>query len=79
MAWYVFTLKEFKIIIDPNREVAKIRSERCDNESRTGCRNPATVCMSRTIAVFSIDRDDHAHVCDECAEKLRGTKESLEG
>lgn len=77
MAWYAFTLKEFKIIIDPNREVAKIKAEECDNRWRTDCKNPATVCMSRTIAVFSIERKDHAHVCNGCAEKLRGTTKSL--
>jgi hypothetical protein len=77
MAWCAFMCKEFKIIVEPNQEVARIRAEECDNKWRTGCKNPASVCMSRTIAVFSIKRNDHDHVCDECAEKLRGTTESL--
>ena len=44
----------------------------CDNSflARIDCENNAEYCLSRTHLKIEVTKDDHAHVCRSCSEKL---------
>ena len=84
MAFDVFRLKEFEVVIEPYKEVDKLKSGlkcglTCDNhfDWKTGCKNNAAICMSRGIATFVIEHEDHAHVCNDCKKVLEGTTDDF--
>lgn len=75
LAYYAFRLKPCNITIAPYEPILPLKPGfKCDNswEHRTGCQNEGTVCMTRTIAVLEIKHNDHQHLCEKCANSIRG-------
>jgi len=69
-AWNAFWMNEFSIPIKGYQKVAVLGFHiNCDNKD---CKHEAGICMSRTIAQFEIRTEDHYHVCEECADKIKG-------
>ncbi len=69
-AWNAFWMNEFSIAIDGYHKVAVLGfNSTCDTKD---CEHEAEICMSRTIAKFKIENEDHYHVCEECADKIEG-------
>lgn len=67
-AWYAFWMNEFIIVIDGYHKVAVLGfNSTCDTKD---CEHEAEICMSRTIAKFKIENEEHRHVCQECANKI---------
>jgi len=76
MAWLAFRLQPFEIAVEPYHDDGALRpGYECDNnwrrEGKT-CHNEAIVCMSRKIAKFRLVHEDHEHLCEECAARIRG-------
>ncbi len=75
MAWQVLRCKPFWMTVEPYHPNGELKEGfDCDNRESQGinCLNKAVVCMTRTIAEFKLSEDDHMHLCDYCAGKLRG-------
>ena len=77
MAWFVFKCKPFCLLIEPYHGNGELNfGYVCDNSWRhrdiEPCENRAVICLTRTEAEFRLNKDDHEHLCQECANKIMG-------
>lgn len=78
LALKAFRCQPFSIYIDgysPSKDSALRPGHECDSNwhvERVHCGNEAEVCLSRTAARLTFDRDDHEHLCNQCAAKIAG-------
>lgn len=76
MGLLAFGCKPFEITVEPYHEDSELEpgAQLCDNswEHRCGCKNQAVICMTRTRAELKFEKDDHEHLCLECANKIKG-------
>lgn len=72
LALLAFRCRDFELAVKPSHvggELWPNEDRKCDNK----CSNLAAVCMTRTWARFEIRSDDHEHLCESCASKIKGT------
>ena len=75
MAWYAFWCKPFEFSIQPFHRIDLLKEKNhCDIGFGTpeACPNPDQVCMSRTVAEFSIKESEHEHLCWKHANQING-------
>ncbi|MBA7603190.1 hypothetical protein ES703_10294 [subsurface metagenome] len=76
MAWRAFNCKPFEMVVEPFHDDGDLRlGAECDNNWRhrgATCHKEAVICMNRTIAKFRFVKEDHEHLCLDCATKIRG-------
>jgi len=78
MAWRVFQCQPFEIPVEPYHISNKLKpGTECDSNwrepgERIPCGNKGAVCLTRTVAKFQLEHDDHEHLCFACAEKIKG-------
>ena len=76
MALNAFCCRPFEMVVEPYHDNGELSpGVKCDSNwrgDREECGNNAVICLSRTVAVFKLERDDHEHLCGDCADKIEG-------